>query len=149
MADTFPPALDRHLCFALYATSLQMTQRYKPLLDPLNLTYPQYLVLLALWEKDGIGLKDLAAQLQQDPGSVTPLVKRLEAAGYLQRRRDAADERNLVITLTESGRALRQQAGEMHCAIQQHCGLNEAELDRLVDELGLLRRRLAGAPPAG
>src|SRR5439155_24290568 len=85
--------LDRQLCFALYSSSLAMTKLYKPLLDPLGLTYPQYLVMLVLWEGDGIAVSELGQRLQLDSGTLTPLLKRLEASGLVQRRRDSADER--------------------------------------------------------
>ncbi|MGQ5523968.1 MarR family winged helix-turn-helix transcriptional regulator [Chitinimonas sp. PSY-7] len=137
------PSLDQHLCFALYAASLQMTQRYKPILEALNLTYPQYLVLLVLWEKEGLGIKDLAERLQQDPGSITPLVKRLERSGYLIRRRHQDDERSLAITLTEAGSALRAKAAEIQQSIQQMCDLSSSEMARLVGELARLRQKLS------
>ncbi|PHV09920.1 MarR family winged helix-turn-helix transcriptional regulator [Chitinimonas sp. BJB300] len=135
------PTIDQHLCFALYATSLQMTQRYKPMLDALNLTYPQYLILLVLWEKEGLGIKDLAERLQQDPGSITPLVKRLESNGYLSRRRDENDERSLIIMLTEAGNALRAKASEINSAIQQMCDLSDPAMTKLIGELAKLRKK--------
>ncbi|UUZ56206.1 MarR family transcriptional regulator [Massilia sp. H-1] len=96
-----PPLLADHLCFNLYSTSLKMTQLYKPLLAELRLTYPQYLVMLVLWEEEGLGIRDVAMRLDQDSGSITPIVKRLEAEGYLLRNRDPKDERNRVLTLTD------------------------------------------------
>ena len=100
-----PPArtdwllLDHQLCFALYSASLAMTKLYKPLLDPLGLTYPQYLVMLVLWEHDGLTVSQLGERLALDSGTLTPLLKRLEAAGLVQRLRDAADERRVLLQL--------------------------------------------------
>ena len=96
-------ALDHQLCFALYAASLAMTKAYKPLLAPLGITYPQYLVLLVLWEGDGITVSQLGDRLTLDSGTLTPLLKRLDAQGLLQRQRDAADERRVLLHLTPAG----------------------------------------------
>jgi DNA-binding MarR family transcriptional regulator len=119
--------LDRQLCFALYSSSLAMTKLYKPLLDPLGLTYPQYLVMLVLWEGDGITVSELGARLVLDSGTLTPLLKRLETAGLLQRQRDSADERRVLLRLTARGSALRQRAAQVprqvFCAA--HCSLDE------------------------
>src|SRR6187200_246404 len=93
-------ALDNQLCFALYSSSLAMTKLYKPLLDPLGLTYPQYLVMLVLWEGDGVTVSELGQRLMLDSGTLTPLLKRLESAGVLQRLRDVADERRVLVRLT-------------------------------------------------
>jgi DNA-binding MarR family transcriptional regulator len=139
---TSPLLLDDQLCFALYTTSLAMTKVYKPLLEELGLTYPQYLVLLVLWETDGISLRELAERLHQDPGAMTPVVKRLEGQGYLRRQRNTKDERELVIGLTPPGRALRSRARRVHAAIGLACGLPEAELGALRDQLLRLRARL-------
>lgn len=106
--------LDQQLCFALYATSLAMTKLYKPLLAPLGLTYPQYLVMLVLWEQDAagteLGVGELGQRLSLDSGTLTPLLKRLEASALIERRRDAGDERRVGVFLTDAGRALRAQA---------------------------------------
>jgi MarR family transcriptional regulator, organic hydroperoxide resistance regulator len=127
--------LDRQLCFALYSSSLAMTKLYKPLLEPLGLTYPQYLVMLVLWEGDGVAVSDLGARLTLDSGTLTPLLKRLEAAGLVQRRRDRADERRVLVSLTAAGQALKTRAAQVppqvFCAA--HCSL---------DELAALTRRL-------
>ena len=93
-------ALDQQLCFALYSASLAMTKVYKPLLDQLGLTYPQYLVLLALWEQDGQTVSGLGERLYLDSGTLTPLLKRMESAGWIERQRDATDERLVLIHLT-------------------------------------------------
>lgn len=103
-------ALDRQLCFALYASSLAMTKLYKPLLDPLGLTYPQYLVMLVLWEDSPLTVSQLGARLHLDSGTLSPLVKRLEAAALVSRQRATEDERSVEISLTKEGRALRARA---------------------------------------
>src|SRR5512145_2869291 len=92
--------LDHQLCFALYSASLAMTKLYKPLLEPLGLTYPQYLVMLVLWESDGLTVSQVGERLALDSGTLTPLLKRLEAAGLVQRLRDSADERRVLLQLT-------------------------------------------------
>src|SRR5438105_12628747 len=102
--------LDNQLCFALYSASLAMTKLYKPLLDPLGLTYPQYLAMLVLWERDGITVSELGERLQLDSGTLTPLLKRLESQGLLARERDRADERRVLLQLTPAGRALKARA---------------------------------------
>jgi DNA-binding MarR family transcriptional regulator len=113
-------ALDNQFCFALYSASHAVTKTYKPLLDVLGLTYPQYLVMLVLWEHDGVLVKDIGARLFLDSGTLTPLLKRLESNGLLARKRDPHDERQVRISLTGAGLALRGQAteipGQMLCA---------------------------------
>jgi MarR family transcriptional regulator, organic hydroperoxide resistance regulator len=137
-----PPLLAEHLCFNLYSTSLKMTQLYKPLLAELRLTYPQYLVMLVLWEEEGLGIRDVAMRLDQDSGSITPIVKRLEAEGYLLRNRDPKDERNRVLTLTEAGRKLREAGGALNQKIAASCKLESAELRQLMAGLSQLSRNL-------
>ena len=105
--------LDNQLCFAVYSTSLAMTRLYKPLLDKLGLTYPQYLVMLALWEQDGPMVSVLGERLSLDSGTLTPLLKRLEASGLVARVRDVADERRVHITLTAAGRRLKAKAASV------------------------------------
>jgi len=134
--------LDDKLCFQLYATSLKMTQLYKPMLSALKLTYPQYLVMLVLWEQEGLGIKDLAARLQQDSGSITPLVKRLEAEGYLLRNRDPQDERNRVLTLTDAGRRLRSECASIDPTIAANCSSIAAEFSVMMDGLRKLNHQL-------
>jgi DNA-binding MarR family transcriptional regulator len=102
--------LDNQLCFAVYAAAHAFNATYKPLLEPLGLTYPQYLVMLVLWQEDGLTVSGLGSRLGLDSGTLTPLLKRLEAAGFVSRLRDAADERQVRITLTAAGRALKQKA---------------------------------------
>ena len=142
--------LDRQLCFALYSSSLAMTKIYKPLLAPLGLTYPQYLVMLVLWEVDGLSVSQLGQRLSLDSGTLTPLLKRLEALGHLERRRARDDERRVDIFLTPAGRTLRAQAldipGQLACA--SACDLDE--LTALTQQLHQLRGQLsAAASPAG
>jgi MarR family transcriptional regulator, organic hydroperoxide resistance regulator len=137
-----PLTLDEQLCFALYSTSLAMTKAYKPLLDKLGLTYPQYLAMLVLWETDDVTVKDMAARLNLDPATVTPLLKRLEAQGLVERVRGTDDERLVYIRLTGAGKALKRQArdvpGEILCATQQTPDF----LLRLRDDLTRLRTTL-------
>ena len=137
-----PSVLDDKLCFQLYATSLKMTQLYKPMLSALKLTYPQYLVMLVLWEQEGLGIKDLAARLQQDSGSITPLVKRLEADGYLVRGRDPRDERNRVLTLTARGEAAREAGLRVSQGVAAGCGIGHEEFVRMMADLGRLNQHL-------
>ena len=137
-----PPRLDQHLCFQLYSTSLKMTQMYKPMLSALNLTSPQYLVMVVLWQQEGLGIKDLAERLQQDSGSITPLVKRLEAEGYLIRSRDPRDERNRVLTLTAAGHELRAEGLKISAAIAAACGVNQEEFETMMAGLAKLGARL-------
>ncbi|HEY4375233.1 MAG TPA: MarR family transcriptional regulator [Burkholderiales bacterium] len=130
--------LDNQLCFALYSASLTMTKVYKPLLKSLGLTYPQYLAMLVLWERDGVTVSELGARLFLDSGTLTPLLKRMEAQGLLQRERSAEDERQVLVTLTPAGAKLKQRAGELPVEILRasQCSLNEvAELTRRVQKL--------------
>lgn len=139
------PTLDDKLCFALYSSSLAMLQSYKAGLGELGLTYPQYLVMLVLWEGDGLTIKRVAERLGLDPGSVTPLVKRLEEAGFLVRRRDAADERNLSIELTREGRALQAKAERASGQFVTACKIPLEEGGALRDTLMQLARTLRDA----
>ena len=144
MAAPKPPTLDAHLCYMLYSTSLKMTQLYKRVLAGTNLTYPQYLVMVVLWEQEGLGIKDLARRLQQDSGSITPLVKRLEAEGYLVRDRDPEDERNRVLTLTAAGKALRADGLRVSHDIAKGCGITPADFHRMMADLAKLSGNLDG-----
>lgn len=137
-----PPRLSEHLCFNLYSTSLKMTQLYKPLLAELRLTYPQYLVMVVLWEEEGLGIRDVAMRLEQDSGSITPIVKRLEAEGYLIRNRDPKDERNRVLTLTEAGHKLREAGVRINQQIAASCNLIAPEYKQLMTGLTQLSRNL-------
>ncbi|OZG71749.1 MarR family transcriptional regulator [Hahella sp. CCB-MM4] len=137
-------SIDSQLCFSLYSTSLAMTQVYKPLLEPMGLTYPQYLVMLILWENDGLGLKQVADKLGQKPGALTPVIKRMEADGFLHRVRNKGDERSISITLTEHGRKLQKDAKRINQCIFESCGLKLSELEELREKLGGLRQKLRG-----
>jgi DNA-binding MarR family transcriptional regulator len=134
--------LDHQLCFALYSTSLAMTKLYKPLLAPLGLTYPQYLALLCLWESDGVTVSHLGERLQLDSGTLTPLLKRMETAGWLTRERSAEDERRVLVWLTPAGQALKQQARAIpQCVLQAaECSLHE--IQALTTQVRALRDRV-------
>jgi MarR family transcriptional regulator, organic hydroperoxide resistance regulator len=148
-AGSTPPSLglDQHLCFALYATSLAMTKLYKPVLEPLGLTYPQYLVMLVLWERDGVTVSQLGERLGLDSGTLTPLLKRLEAAELVQRLRDAADERRVLLQLTAAGRALKTHAAAVPRALAEASGCSLGELADLTSRLQALRQRLTDSTP--
>ena len=135
--------LDNQVCFALYSASLAMTKLYKPLLDRIGLTYPQYLVMLVLWEQDGVTVSELGERLFLDSGTLTPLLKRLEAQGQIARLRDVQDERRVRITLTAEGRALRDQAEAIPPCVLQSSQCSIAELAALTTELKQLRDRLS------
>jgi DNA-binding MarR family transcriptional regulator len=130
-----PHPLDQQICFTLYATSMAITRAYKPLLDAMGLTYPQYLVLNALGESDGATIGAIAARLDLESSTVTPLVKRLEAAGLVSRRRGLEDERRVEVTMTEAGRALLGQSGCLNEALLERSGMAG-------EDLGALNRRI-------
>ena len=134
--------LDNQLCFALYSTSLAMTRLYKPLLDELGLTYPQYLAMLVLWEKDGLMVSELGERLYLDSGTLTPLLKRLEASGLVARLRDVADERRVHITLSPAGRKLKTQAAKIPGCILTASQCSIPELITLTQQVQTLRDRL-------
>lgn len=143
-----PPAnpallLDNQLCFALYSTSLAMTKLYKPLLDELGLTYPQYLVMLVLWEQDGITVSALGERLFLDSGTLTPLLKRMEAADLLVRIRSKEDERRVHISLTEGGRQLKEQAARIPACILSAANCPLPEVMALTKKVQALRSQLA------
>ncbi len=151
-------ALDHQLCFALYAASLAMTKAYKPLLAPLDLTYPQYLVMLVLWEVDrpgpdaagvatGITVSQLGDRLTLDSGTLTPLLKRLEAQDRLQRLRDPADERRVRLRLTDAGRALKARALPIPQAIACATACDLHQIGQLAAQLTTLRRQLQTLSP--
>ncbi len=139
--------LDHQLCFALYAASRAVVQAYQPLLAPLGLTYPQYLVLLVLWEEEGVPVKRLGERLQLDSGTLTPLLKRMEAAGLVTRARDAADERVVRIGLTPAGRALEARAAGVPTAMLCAAGLPIPALADLRETLHQLTSRLRAEAP--
>ncbi|HYD95061.1 MAG TPA: MarR family transcriptional regulator [Noviherbaspirillum sp.] len=140
-----PLALENQFCFALYSASLAMTKTYKPFLDKLGLTYPQYLVMLVLWQQDDVLVKTIGEKLFLDSGTLTPLLKRLEASSLIERTRDQADERQVRITLTREGRALKKKA---QCIPQQvlcASGQPLQALDTLRAQLSRIRNDLAKA----
>jgi DNA-binding MarR family transcriptional regulator len=130
-----PLALESQVCFALSLASRSVVNAYRPVLEPLNLTHPQYLVMLALWQHTQLSLKQLAELLGLEPATVSPLAKRLEALGYLQRERETGDERTLSISLTAAGRALRATAETIPSTMMKRLGLNEGELRDLHDAM--------------
>lgn len=134
--------LDNQLCFALHSTSLMMTKVYKPLLKQLGLTYPQYLAMLVLWQEDGLTVSAISARLLTDPGSLTPLLKRLEAEGLIQRQRSKADERVVRLNLTAKGQALRDKAREVPRCILDASEQPIEELIALREALNRLRSHL-------
>jgi MarR family transcriptional regulator, organic hydroperoxide resistance regulator len=123
--------LDRQVCFALSVAARNVVALYRPLLEPMGLTHPQYLVMLALWERSPRSLTDLSTVLSLDPGTLSPLLKRLEAAGLVVRRRVPDNERTLAIDLTERGRALRSEAERIPPAVVERLGMPLADLERL------------------
>ncbi len=135
--------LDNQLCFALYSASLQMTKLYKPLLAGIGLTYPQYLVMMVLWEEDGITVGALGERLFLDSGTLTPLLKRLEAAKLVKRIRNEADERQVLIHLTDKGRALKKAAAGIPVQVACAAGLPIDELVNIRKKLEKLRGNLA------
>jgi DNA-binding MarR family transcriptional regulator len=128
-------ALDRQVCFALSIASRSVIALYRPLLQPMGLTHPQYLAMLALWEREPLSVKELGELLQLDPGTMSPLLKRLEALGYIRRERSSKDERALAVTLTPEGRALRARAEKIPPAIVARLGMSLEELQHLHESL--------------
>jgi len=134
--------LDNQICFAMYSASHAFNRVYKPLLDKLGLTYPQYLVMLVLWERDDVPLKDIGERLFLDSGTLTPLLKRLEAAGLIKRTRNAEDERQVLIALTAKGEALKEKARNVPQSILAASDCSVGELVAMKDEIVALRDRL-------
>jgi DNA-binding MarR family transcriptional regulator len=144
------PLLDNQLCFALYSTSLAMNKVYRKLLRKLDLTYPQYLVMLVLWEHDGVTVSDIGARLFLDSATLTPLLKRLEAGGLVTRTRSAQDERQVVVGLTDAGRAMAADAATIQDGVLCAAGCAPDELLAIKRQLEALRGKLAdGADSAG
>jgi DNA-binding MarR family transcriptional regulator len=128
--------LENQLCFALVTAARNVVAIYRPILEPLGLTHPQYLVMLALWERDPRTLNDLAAELAMEPATASPLVKRLETEGLIARQRSSEDERRLDITLTDTGRALRERAVDVPQQVMAAVGMDVGEISALRDGLG-------------
>jgi DNA-binding MarR family transcriptional regulator len=147
-AKSSPPAsddalsLDNFLCFAIYSTGHAFNQFYRPLLDAVGLTYPQYLVMVALWTANDQTVKALGEQLSLDSSTLTPLLKRLEAAGYVTRARDRDDERQVRVRLTATGRALKSRAGSIPPCVSDALGLSTEQQRQLQADLLAIRDRL-------
>jgi DNA-binding MarR family transcriptional regulator len=139
-------ALDRQLCFALAVASRSVIGAYKPILEPMGLTHPQYLVMLALWESEPRSLSALAELLRLEPATLSPLVKRLESAGFVTRERSADDERQLAVRLTSAGRALRAQAEQVPPQVVAALGVDIDELMELHARLTSIIQRIAPLP---
>jgi MarR family transcriptional regulator, organic hydroperoxide resistance regulator len=140
-----PLALEEQVCFALSVAARGVVAVYRPLLEPMGLTHPQYLVMLALWQHAPLSVRELSGLLQLDPGTLSPLLKRLEAVGYVHRQRDPADERSLAVTLTAAGQALRADAEKIPPAIVARLGMPITELR---DLHAALTRVIAAAQPS-
>jgi DNA-binding MarR family transcriptional regulator len=130
-----PLALERQVCFALAVASRNVIALYRPLLEPMGITHPQYLVMLALWQRSPLSVKELSGLLRLDPGTLSPLLKRLETTGLVVRGRDHDDERILAVTLTDKGRALRADAEKIPPAIVERLSMDLSELEDLHEAL--------------
>jgi DNA-binding MarR family transcriptional regulator len=150
--DADPLALEQQVCFALSVAARNVVAVYRPWLEPMGLTHPQYLVMLALWQHGPLSVKSLSGLLQLDPGTLSPLIKRLESAGLLRRDRDPRDERALAIALTDKGRALRTQAERIPAGIIDQLGMELPELTALhralTEVIAASQRALGAAEPA-
>ncbi|MFD0885622.1 MarR family winged helix-turn-helix transcriptional regulator [Streptosporangium algeriense] len=139
-------SLDRQVCFALAVASRAVNGVYRPLLQPMGLTHPQYLVMLALWEHAPLSVTELSKLLRLDPGTLSPLLKRLEAIGYVRRQRDSQDERVLLVTLSRKGRELRSEAERIPSSVVEHLGMPLEELQELHRSLTRVIAAANGAP---
>jgi MarR family transcriptional regulator, organic hydroperoxide resistance regulator len=137
-----PLELGDFLCFAVYSASHAFNRVYQPLLKDLGLTYPQFIAMILLWDQDGQTVGELGQRLSLQSNTLTPMLKRLETLGYIRRKRDAADERQVRINLTDAGRKLRSRASEIVRAVRAATGLPEKRFRRLLDEVGGLRKAL-------
>lgn len=142
---TSAPKLSDQLCFAAYSFTHALNRAYRPLLEPLGLTYPQYLVMLVLWEDDGQTVKEIGDRLKLDSGTLTPLLKRLEAGGYVTRRRGREDERQVIVRLTDEGQALSEKAAQVPVELGCAMGAGLGEIAELRERLLALRDRLGEA----
>ncbi|WP_128895550.1 MarR family winged helix-turn-helix transcriptional regulator [Longirhabdus pacifica] len=133
--------LENQLCFAVYACSREMTRLYRPILSKYNLTYPQYLVLIVLWEKGECTVKDLGEDLYLDSGTLTPLLKRMQEAGLVVRTRSQLDERQVIIGLTEQGKEMQHKLSEIPSMIASRCDLQESEFHSLLNKFQDLLKR--------
>jgi MarR family transcriptional regulator, organic hydroperoxide resistance regulator len=137
--------LDQHLCFALYSASLAMTKVYKPLLKMLKLTYPQYLVMLVLWERDAQRVSDIGTALYLDSGTLTPLLKKLVVLGFVERARSKEDERQVIVSLTASGRKLQAKSQSIPACVLEASGCELPAVRQIADQLKVLRNNLVAA----
>lgn len=137
-----PLLLGNQVCFAVYSTAHAFNRFYKPLLDRLGLTYPQYLVMLVLWEEDGLPVKEIGERLFLDSGTLTPLLKRMESAGLLKRTRSTEDERQVIVALTPQGESLKEKARSLPLSILAASECSVPELTALKNEIVSLRDRL-------
>ncbi|ACB61081.1 transcriptional regulator, MarR family [Exiguobacterium sibiricum 255-15] len=139
-----PLLLEEQLCFPFYAISREITKRYRPLLEPLGLTYPQYLVMLVLWEQDQQSLKAVGERLHLDSGTLTPLLKKLEASGLVERVKNPVDERHIQITLTANGQALRNEAEQIPLALKELLGVSDEDMELVKQTLNRLTIKMNG-----
>ena len=137
-----PLALHDFLCFAVYATGHAFNRVYQPLLKELNLTYPQFIAMVVLWDEDGQTVGELGRKLYLQSNTLTPMLKRLETLGYIRRARDAADERQVCISLTEAGHTLRSRASDIVRNVRTATGVQDRKMKQLLKDLGALRRAL-------
>ncbi|WP_137153054.1 MarR family transcriptional regulator [Devosia sp. FKR38] len=147
MSETLPPTLGAHLCFAIYTANMAVQRTYKPVLDELGLTYPQYLVMITLWSQDGMSVGAIADTLSLESSTLTPLLQRLEQAGLVKRQRDPQSERRVIITLTDQGKALRAQAHRVTDRLVSASGWDIGALDRINDDIRRLRAALTQQAP--
>ena len=140
-----PLLLDNQLCYALYAAAHRMTKSYRPMLERMGLTYPQYLVLLVLWETDGVTVSEIGRRLRLDSGTLTPVLKRLEAAGLVLRQRRRSDEREVEIALTPHGRDLRGEAVAVRQSVMCQLNMTEMEIQAMRADLNALIENLSAA----
>jgi DNA-binding MarR family transcriptional regulator len=145
MTAPSPLPLDSQLCFSIYSTAIAVNRLYKPMLDALGVTYTQYLVLSALWEQGGLTITSIADRLALEPSTITPAVKRLEAAGFVQRQRSTSDERQVEVHLTSKGSALHERTGCLTDALLRHSGFTVPEMIALNEKMQELRRGLRHA----
>ena len=141
-AGSEAPRLNRQVCFAMYSASRAATAAYRPMLEELGLTYPQYLAMMVLWEEQPRSVRELGEELGLDSGTLSPLLKRLELLGFVERRRSAADERRVEVFLTAAGSALGTRAAGIPQRLADAAGLSAAELDQLRETLGRLTAAL-------
>ena len=137
-----PLLLGDQLCFSLYSTSLAMTKIYRKLLRELGLTYPQYLVMLVLWERDGVSVSEIGERLYLNSATLTPMLKRIEALGLISRRRAHEDERQVIVSLSRAGRELRQKTRDVQGGVFRASGCTLEELAAIKQQLDRLRSRL-------